>query len=102
MPHAATDDFVRRYAELVYSSLRPDVSVFIEYSNEVWNPLFDGGDYALEMGTPLTDSTVYGQCGIYWTMCARARWNARRTSEIAAIWKLAWGPDADRLKYFFF
>jgi hypothetical protein len=35
MPHAASDDFVRKFAELVLATLRPDVGVVLEYSNEV-------------------------------------------------------------------
>lgn len=73
----------------------------VEYSNEVWNPLFDQGDYALEQGIALglTDASTYGACVIYSTFCARARFNARRTSEIAAIWRDVWGSQASRLRF---
>ena len=36
MPHSANDDYVRQFAVLVLQTLRPDVTVYIEYSNEVF------------------------------------------------------------------
>jgi hypothetical protein len=50
MPHFASDDYIRNFAQLVLSSLRPDVKVYVEYSNEVWGTLFPGGQYAQIMG----------------------------------------------------
>lgn len=40
MPHQGDDDFIRRFAELVEARLEPGRRVYIEYSNEVWNPQF--------------------------------------------------------------
>jgi hypothetical protein len=41
MPHLADDDYVRQFAKLVHSRLRPDAHVYVEWSNEAWNNLFD-------------------------------------------------------------
>ncbi len=41
VPHQATDDYVLRLAELVGESLRQDLRVWVEYSNEVWNGQFE-------------------------------------------------------------
>lgn len=40
MPHKADDDFVRRWATLARDSLHPDAKVYVEHSNEIWNPAF--------------------------------------------------------------
>jgi hypothetical protein len=40
MPHLADDDYVRRFAELVKARLSPQLKVYVEYSNEVWNTQF--------------------------------------------------------------
>ena len=40
MPHKASDDYVRNFAKLVKQQLRPDLKVYIEWSNEVWNTQF--------------------------------------------------------------
>jgi hypothetical protein len=41
VPHQATDDYVRQLATLLRDRLRPELKVFIEYSNEVWNGGFN-------------------------------------------------------------
>ncbi len=40
MPHQANDDFVRQFATLVRDSLDPDLKVYVEWSNELWNAQF--------------------------------------------------------------
>ena len=46
--HLASDDYVRQEATFWLANLRPDVQVYVEHSNEVWNPLFPQGRYATE------------------------------------------------------
>ena len=40
IPHKASDDYVRNFARFLKTSLKPNLRVHIEYSNELWN----GGD----------------------------------------------------------
>ena len=40
MPHQADDEYVRRFAFKTLDKLDPELNVYIEYSNEVWNPQF--------------------------------------------------------------
>lgn len=40
VPHAASDDYVRRMAALVRERLAPGGKFYLEYSNEVWNSIF--------------------------------------------------------------
>ena len=52
LPHQASDDYVRRFAQLVRETLPPLCRVYVEYGHELWNPAFAGGeasqyDYAL-------------------------------------------------------
>ncbi|MFQ3677019.1 MAG: hypothetical protein SNJ74_03650 [Fimbriimonadaceae bacterium] len=37
VPHMATDDYVRQLAILFRDRLRPELKIYVEYSNEVWN-----------------------------------------------------------------
>ena len=55
MPHMADDDFVRRFAKMVFERLDHRLKVHIEYSNEVWNPGFLQHKYASEKGRSLAD-----------------------------------------------
>ena len=40
MPHRADDEYVREFARLVERTLHADATVYVEYSNEVWNGMF--------------------------------------------------------------
>ena len=40
VPHLASDDYVRRMARLFRDRLHPSLKVYVENSNEVWNPVF--------------------------------------------------------------
>lgn len=46
--HLASDDYVRQEATFWRQQLRPDVMVYVEHSNEVWNPLFAQGRFATQ------------------------------------------------------
>lgn len=51
IPHQADDDYVRRFAKLVKQKLDPKLCAYIEYSNEVWNAMFEQYHYAYKQGT---------------------------------------------------
>jgi hypothetical protein len=53
IPHAASDEWVTSFASLLLANLRPDLSVYIEYSNEVWNQGFPQYTHAAAMGQQL-------------------------------------------------
>ncbi len=40
IPHMATDDYVKQLATLIDKNLKPGIKVYVEYSNEIWNPGF--------------------------------------------------------------
>ena len=86
MPHQASDDFVRRFAELVRERLDPERVVYIEYSNEVWNGGFEQSDWAEEQGRRLGLGAPEGH-----------RFYAQRSVEIFRIWEEAFG-GLDRLR----
>jgi len=53
LPHAADNDFVRRYATYIRQHLRPNLKAYIEYTNEAWNTAFLQTHYTKQMGTKL-------------------------------------------------
>lgn len=78
MPHRADDDFLRRAASLVSERLDDRLPVWVEHSNEVWNPDFEQSAYAAQQGMAqglATDANT-----------ARWRWHAKRSRDIFAIW----------------
>lgn len=86
MPHTASDDFVRSFATMVRDDLDPDLQVYVELSNEVWNTQFSQSDHARQMGSGL-DSNQW-RAGYYWT--------SQRSMEIFDIWEEVFG-GTDRL-----
>lgn len=53
VPHQADDDYIARLAETVARDLDPRLKLYIEYSNEVWNPQFEQHLYAAKRGAEL-------------------------------------------------
>jgi hypothetical protein len=83
MPHMADDHFVRRFAELVRKTLPADRKVYIEYSNEVWNSMFEQARFAREKGLALGLSKNEQE--------AQLRFYAQRSIEIFRIWEDVFG-----------
>lgn len=83
MPHQADDDFVRSFAKLVKDKLDPDLRVYIEYSNEVWNRQFGQARYAQQMGKGLKLSDNDFQ--------AQLRFCSQRSVEVFKIWEDVFG-----------
>jgi len=50
IPHLADDDFIRRTAELFRDTLHPELTVYYEFSNEVWNGMFPAARLANKLG----------------------------------------------------
>ncbi len=53
VPHLADDNYVTELSHLILDQLDPGLTLYIEYSNEVWNALFDQSHYAREQGIAL-------------------------------------------------
>ena len=57
IPYRADDGYVRRFAELVATTVdfaaNPETRVYVEWANEVWNPSFVHLGYAAELGIEL-------------------------------------------------
>jgi hypothetical protein len=86
LPHLATDDFARTYAQIVHDGLDAGLKAHVEYSNEVWNWQFAQARWAEEQG--------------------RARWGkestwvqfyAMRAAEIMGVWGRVFQDAPDRL-----
>ncbi len=50
VPHAATNEYIRKFAEMVESDLEQGRTAYVEYSNEVWNWQFDQAQWACRAG----------------------------------------------------
>lgn len=85
MPHAADDEYARRFAELVKKSLDPDLKVYLEYSNEVWNTEYPQTAHARKQGLALGLSKDPEE--------AVLRFYAKRAAEMFSIWEQVLGKE---------
>ncbi|MEL7034519.1 MAG: cellulose-binding protein [Cyanobacteria bacterium J06592_8] len=88
MPHQATDDYITNFARLVKKSLDPNLNIYVEYSNEVWNWKFKQTHYALEEG-----QKRWGQD----KGDAFRQWYGMRSAQMCDLWKNAFGDQKDRV-----
>jgi len=83
MPHAASDEYIYQFAAYVRNNLRPNLKIYLEYTNETWNTVFDQAFYVREIGKELglgEDEMMAGQ-----------RFYAHRSVEVFDIWQQAFG-----------
>jgi hypothetical protein len=81
IPHQADDAYAQNFAQLVATQLNPNLSVYVEYSNEVWNSMFGQWKYANDQGAaqvPPIDGLQY---------------HALRSRNLAGIFKSALGAQ---------
>ncbi len=83
MPHMASDDYVRSFAEMVKARLDPGLKIYIEYSNECWNSIFAQARYCRDRGKELGLSDNDYQ--------AQLRYYSKRSIEIFRIWEEVFG-----------
>lgn len=88
MPHLADDAYVRKFAQMVREQLRPELKVWIEYSNEVWNGQFAQHRHAAQRGQELGLAEKPWEAAWHYT--------AVRSCQLFAIWESVF-EGAERL-----
>jgi uncharacterized protein YneR len=90
IPHMADDDYIFQLATLLKDQLDPDLHIYLEYSNEVWNAQFSQHQYAGEKALEL------GYTGTPWERAWK--YTAKRSADIFAIFEDVFGGDARLVK----
>ena len=88
IPHMADDEYISEMAAFLKRSLSPELKIYIEYSNEVWNGIFSQNSYAKTMGESL------GYTGKPWEQ--GWKFYAKRTADIHRIFETEFN-GTDRL-----
>lgn len=95
IPLYASDDYVTKCATLLRDSMDASTNVYVEYSNEVWNP----GFYALNQNKDLAVAEVAAGSTLnsdgttdIWSWGSRRV--VKRTYEISNLFKNVWGTAA--------
>ncbi len=58
LPHSADDEYVRRYAEYLRDKLDANLTIYLEYSNEIWNESFEQSQWLSEKGCKDADTFI--------------------------------------------
>ncbi|GAB4384631.1 MAG: hypothetical protein Kow00121_48400 [Elainellaceae cyanobacterium] len=88
MPHQATDEYMANFAQTVKTCLNPNLNVYVEFSNEVWNWQFRQANYALEQGQARWGEDKGD---------AYMQWYGMRTAQMSDIWNQVFADQADRV-----
>ena len=85
LPHAASDDFIRRFADYVKVHLDPSLKVYVEYTNEAWNGIFNQHAYVKQQGQRLGLDPDPQQ--------AAYKFYSQRSVEVFRIWEQLFGSN---------
>ncbi len=90
IPHLANNEYVTELATLIRDKMEPGRKIYIEYSNEVWNPMKIDHNYVIDRGMEANLSLIDDrfQAGLLWY--------ARRSGEVFKIFEDVFG-GADRI-----
>lgn len=91
IPHRASDRFIENFARLVKDTLNPNLTVYLEYSNEIWNTNFSQGSWVEKQGV----AEWSDRKGDDFTK--RINWHGKRTAQSCDIWKAVFGEQRDRV-----
>lgn len=83
IPHQADDDYIAEMAAMFRDQLDPGITVYIEYSNEVWNWIFPQAHWVNDNGP---QNISY------------PRRYVERATHAFDIWMSVWGPESTRLR----
>ena len=85
VPHEADDDYVRGMAAVLLARLSPGRTVYLEYSNELWNGAFPQAAYVAAMGKKAGLAADPFLAGI--------RYGVQRATRIFRIFREVWGQQ---------
>ncbi len=83
IPHLANDDYITQVAQLLKDNLDPDLTIYLEYSNELWNGIFQQHHDASQMGADL------GYTGEPWEITWK--FTSKRSADIFTIFENVFG-----------
>jgi len=90
MPHLADDDYIRQFATVVKEKLKPNLKVYLEYSNEVWNGQFTQNKYAGDTGLAAGIGNKHWDAAWHYT--------ARRSVQIFGLWEKVFGGHSQLVR----
>ena len=91
MPHQATDEYITTFATVVRDNLLPSSSVYVEYSNEVWNSAFSQAGWVEGRGLAEWSGSLES------SFTKRINWYGKRSAEVCDLWRSVFGASPERV-----
>ncbi len=85
IPAKANDAWVTAFAQRLYQNLNPNLKVYVEYSNEIWNTAFSQGSWMANQGKSCPNDFNWGS--------DRRGWQVYRTSQIWQTFQQQFGAS---------
>lgn len=85
IPHLATDDYITQLAQLLHANLDPNIKIYLEYSNEVWNSIFQQNYAAIDFANDL------GYTGENWEKVWK--FTSKRSADVFFIFENVFGTS---------
>jgi len=92
IPRGSDNTYVTNMAALFRDNLNPAISIYVEFMNEIWNPLYGGGEYCANQAA--AEVAAGGELAGYADQSRYAlakAWSARRRYDTAKIWLSVFG-----------
>jgi hypothetical protein len=90
VPDTADNNYITQMATLVHQELGPTQKVYVEFSNEVWNPGYLQFGYAEKQGGAMWPSNTN-------QFQDNRDWYGMRVAQMCDIWASVWGTDFARV-----
>jgi chitodextrinase len=88
IPHLASNGFIDTLANMIRVNLKPGLKAYIEYSNEVWNGIFEQAGWAEQQGMILG-----------WSDNSGGKYYVRRSSEIFKRFENVFAAERNRVMF---
>lgn len=90
IPHQADNNYIDSLATFLQKNLHAQAKIYLEYSNETWNGIFDQNYYCADMGEAL------GYTGEQWERALK--FTAKRSADIFSRFEAIFTNDARLIK----
>ncbi|MGL1901039.1 MAG: hypothetical protein OCC49_02800 [Fibrobacterales bacterium] len=102
IPHKANREYITKFAELVKEQLDPNLKVYIEYSNELWNWIFQQSHYATGNAAEGESDVTVGLEAVSMKYCntldgCHPEKDAYLMARTFTIWEEVWASERSRL-----
>ncbi len=90
IPHKADDNYIQQLAIMFQNQLNPNLKIYLEYSNEVWNGIFSQHYEAAQLASAL------GYTGTDWERAWK--YTAKRSADVFSVFQSVFSDDSRLVK----